>query len=144
GYPELVVSEVEESVGVIARDRPAAAVLTNISLDHKEMDELRELFAHFLNASRKAVVNLDDPETRALSETVPGDKRIGYGFDSPGADFMGKDLQLEPQGATFALEAEGERHDVRLTVPGRHNASNALAAIAAVRALGVRVEDAVA
>ena len=49
------------------------------------------------NASRKAVLNLDDPETRALSETVPADKVIGYGFDSPGADFMGKDLQLRAE-----------------------------------------------
>ena len=55
---------------------------------------------------------------------------------------MGKDLKLEPGGVTFALEAEGERYDVRLAVPGRHNASNALAAIAAARALGVRIEDA--
>jgi len=143
GDPELFVSEVDESDGSIALYRPEVAVLTNISLDHKEMDELRQLFAHFLNASRKAVVNLDDPETRALSETVPGDKRIGYGFDAPTADFMGKDLQLEPQGVRFALEAEGTRHEVRLRVPGRHNASNALAAITAARALGVRVEDAV-
>jgi UDP-N-acetylmuramate--alanine ligase len=143
GDPELFVSEVDESDGSIALYRPEVAVLTNISLDHKEMDELRQLFAHFLNASPKAVVNLDDPETRALSETVPGDKRIGYGFDAPTADFMGKDLQLEPQGVRFALEAEGTRHEVRLGVPGRHNASNALAAITAARALGVRVEDAV-
>jgi UDP-N-acetylmuramate--alanine ligase len=56
---------------------------------------------------------------------------------------MGKDLQLEPQGVRFALEAEGTRHEVRLGVPGRHNASNALAALTAARALGVRVEDAV-
>jgi UDP-N-acetylmuramate--alanine ligase len=118
-------------------------VLTNISLDHKELVELRELFAHFLNRSRKAVLNLDDPETRALSGTVPRDKVIGYGFDSPGADFMGKDLQLEAGGVTFAVEAEGERHYVRLAVPGRHNASNALAAIAAARAIGIRLEDAV-
>ena len=143
GDPELFVSEVDESDGSIALYRPEIAVLTNISLDHKEMDELRRLFAHFLNAARKAVLNLDDPETRALSETVPADKVIGYGFDSPGADFMGKDLQLEPQGVRFALEAEGVRHDVRLAVPGRHNASNALAAIAAVRGLGVGIEDAV-
>jgi len=107
------------------------------------MDELRQLFAHFLNASRKAVLNRDDPEVRALSETVPADKVIGYGFYSPGADFMGKDLQQLADGVTFALEAEGERHEVRLAVPGRHNASNALAAIAAARALGVRIEDAV-
>ena len=84
------------------------------------------------------------PETRALAEAIPADKVIGYGFDSPGADFMGKDLQL----------AAGRRHASRsrrrasattsgLRVPGRHNASNALAAIAAARALGVRIEDAV-
>jgi UDP-N-acetylmuramate--alanine ligase len=90
------------------------------------------------------VVNLDDPEVRALSGTVPNDKVIGYGFDSPGADFMGKGLKHEADGVAFAVEAEGERHEVRLQVPGRHNASNALAAIAAARALGVGVEDAAA
>ncbi|HSQ98633.1 MAG TPA: Mur ligase family protein [Sphingomicrobium sp.] len=144
GDPELFVSEVDESDGSIALYRPEIAVLTNISLDHKEMDELRQLFAHFLNSSRKAVLNLDDPETRALSATVPPDKVIGYGFDSPGAEIMGKDLQLKTEGASFAVEAEGERHDVQLQVPGRHNASNALAAIAASRALGVPVADAAA
>jgi UDP-N-acetylmuramate--alanine ligase len=144
GDPELFISEVDESDGSIALYRPEIAVLTNISLDHKEMDELRQLFAHFLNASRKAVLNLDDPETRALSATVPEDKVIGYGFDSPGADFMGKDLQLKAEGASFAVQAEGERQFVQLRVPGRHNASNALAAIAATRALGVPVADAAA
>src|SRR3954462_13462707 len=143
GDPELFVSEVDESDGSIALYQPEIAVLTNISLDHKEMDELRALFAHFLGRARKAVLNVDDPETRALSETVPADKVIGYGFDSPGADFMGKDLQLQPEGVAFALEAEGERHEVRLAVPGRHNASNALGAIAAARSLGVRIDDAV-
>ncbi|HUP67379.1 MAG TPA: Mur ligase family protein [Sphingomicrobium sp.] len=143
GDPELFVSEVDESDGSIALYRPEIAVLTNISLDHKEMDELRQLFAHFLNTSRKAVLNLDDPETRALAEAVPADKVISYGFDAPGADFQGKDLQQHASGVTFALQAEGARHDVRLAVPGRHNASNALAAIAAARALGVRAEDAV-
>jgi UDP-N-acetylmuramate--alanine ligase len=144
GDPELFVSEVDESDGSIALYRPEIAVLTNISLDHKEMDELRQLFAHFLNVSRKAVVNLDDPETRALGSTVPEDKAIGYGFDSPGADFMGKALELKPGGVSFSVEAEGARHEVQLQVPGRHNASNALAAIAACRALGVPVEDAAA
>jgi len=142
GDPELFVSEVDESDGSIALYRPEVAVLTNISLDHKEMAELRSLFAAFLLRARKAVVNLDDPETRAIADVVPADNRVGYGFDSPGADFMGKDLQLDGGGASFALEAEGERHEVRLAVPGRHNASNALAAIAAARMVGVRIEDA--
>ena len=143
GDPELFVSEVDESDGSIALYKPEVAVLTNISLDHKEMEELRSLFAAFLLRARKAVVNLDDPETRAMADVIPADHRVGYGFDSPGADFMGKDLKLEAAGARFALEAEGERHEVQLAVPGRHNASNALAAIAAARVLGVRTEDAV-
>ena len=142
GDPELFVSEVDESDGSIALYKPEIAVLTNISLDHKELDELRSLFAAFLLRARKAVVNLDDPETRAIADVVPADHRLGYGFDSPSADFMGKDLQLVDDGVTFAVEAGGERHDVRLAVPGRHNASNALAAIAATHALGVRIEDA--
>src|SRR5438270_3319148 len=143
GDPELFVSEVDESDGSIALYRPEIAVLTNISLDHKELVELRSLFASFVLRTRKAVLNLDEPETRALAYAVPADHPLGYGFDRPGADVMCKDLLLQADGVTFALEAEGERHEVRLKVPGRHNASNALAAIAAARALGVRLEDAV-
>jgi len=142
GDPELFVSEVDESDGSIALYKPEIAVLTNISLDHKEMVELRSLFAAFLLRARKAVVNLDDPETRAIADVIPADNRVGYGFDAPSADFMGKDLRLEADGVAFALEAEGERHEIHLAVPGRHNASNALAAIAAARSLGVRVEEA--
>jgi UDP-N-acetylmuramate--alanine ligase len=55
GDPELFVSEVDESDGSIALYEPEIAVLTNISLDHKEMVELRGLFAGFLAAARKAV-----------------------------------------------------------------------------------------
>jgi UDP-N-acetylmuramate--alanine ligase len=142
GDPELFVSEVDESDGSIALYRPEIAVLTNVSLDHKEMEELRRLFAGFLLSARKAVLNLDDPEARALAEAVP-EKAISYGLDAPKADFMGKGLQLLTDGVAFTLHAEGETHEVRLAVPGRHNASNAMAAIAAARALGVRLEDAV-
>ena len=144
GDPELFVSEVDESDGSISLYQPEVAVLTNISLDHKEMAELRSLFGAFLLRARKAVVNLDDPETRALADVVPAANRVGYGFDSPGTAFMGKDLQLHAEGATFAVEAGGERYNVQLMVPGRHNASNALAAIAAAHVLGVKVEDSAA
>ena len=89
-------------------------------------------------------MNLDDPETRALADVIPDDRRVGYGFDSPGADFMGKNLELLPGGSTFTVIAGEESQDVQLSVPGRHNASNALAAIAATRALGVSLADAAA
>ncbi len=144
GDPELFVSEVDESDGSIALYRPDVAVLTNISLDHKEMDELRQLFGGFLGASRKAVLNLDDPETRLLSEQLPADKLVGYGFDSPDAAVAGRNLRLAATGAEFTVDAGSERFDVSLQVPGRHNASNALAALAAVRALGLPLAEAAA
>ena len=144
GDPELFVSEVDEIDGSIALYRPEIAVLTNVSLDHKEMDELRALFGGFLAKSRQAVLNLDDPETRLISEQVPAARLVGYGFDSPGAAVSGRNLQLEPGGARFTVHAGDQRHEVQLQVPGRHNASNALAALAAVRALGVPLAEAAA
>ena len=142
GDPELFVSEVDESDGSIALYQPDVAVLTNVSLDHLGMDELRALFAGFLGKARKAVLNLDDPETRILSDMVPEDKRVGYGFDSPDAAVAGRNLELLRDGSRFTVTADGRSVDVVLHVPGRHNASNALAAIAAVHALGVEVTEA--
>jgi len=68
GDPELFVSEVDESDGSIGLYHPEVAVLTNVSLDHKEMAELRSLFGAFLLRARKSILNLDDPETRALAD----------------------------------------------------------------------------
>jgi UDP-N-acetylmuramate--alanine ligase len=142
GDPELFISEVDESDGSIALYRPTVAVLGNISLDHKSMDELRSLFGAFLARADKAVVNLDDPETRAIADTVRD--AIGFGFDSPGAVLRGRNLELLPEGASFTAELAGESHKVSLQVPGRHNAMNALAALAAVHALGIPLVDAAA
>ena len=144
GDPELFVSEVDESDGSIALYRPEVALITNVTLDHKEMAELRSLFGAFLLRARKAVLNLDDPEARALADIVPAEQCIGYGFDSPGAAFMGKNLELEGAGSRFTVIAGEETQDVHLNVPGRHNASNALAAIAATRQLGVSLEESAA
>ena len=142
GDPELFVSEVDESDGSIALYRPTVAVLGNISLDHKEMDELRALFTGYLAAANKAVVNLDDPESRLLAEAVPHGQLIGYGFDSPSATLVGRNLELLPDGVRFNAEIDGERQEVNLHVPGRHNALNALAALGAVHALGIPLSEA--
>ena len=140
GDAGLFVSEVDESDGSIALYHPQVAVLNNVSLDHKEMDELRELFGGFLGRAQTAVVNLDDPESRLLAERLGN--VAGYRFDSPGAAVTGHDLELAPDGSRFTVSADGDSHPVALPLPGRHNASNALAALAAVRALGVPLADA--
>jgi UDP-N-acetylmuramate--alanine ligase len=144
GDPELFVSEVDESDGSIALYHPTVAVLTNISLDHMTMDELRALFAGFLAKSSKAVLNLDDPETRALAEALPEGILIGYGFDSPAASLAGRNLELSPDGIRFTVDHGKDRHEVSLSTPGRHNALNALAALGAVHAIGIPLAEACA
>ena len=60
GGDRFFVSEVDESDGSIALYRPKIAVLNNVSLDHKSMEELRALFGDFLARAETAVINRDD------------------------------------------------------------------------------------
>src|SRR5215469_14912610 len=68
GQGDNFVSEVDESDGSIAHYAPRVAVVTNIALDHKTLDELRALFRDFVDRSDIAVLNLDNPETAALAK----------------------------------------------------------------------------
>ncbi|MGB5724565.1 MAG: Mur ligase domain-containing protein, partial [Parasphingorhabdus sp.] len=65
GAGDLMVSEVDESDGSIALFNPEIAVLNNVSLDHKSLEELRILFGDFITKSRQVIWNHDDEESRA-------------------------------------------------------------------------------
>ncbi|MGQ3100876.1 MAG: Mur ligase family protein [Sphingopyxis solisilvae] len=140
GGDTLYVSEVDESDGSIALYRPGVAVVTNISLDHKSLAELHALFGDFVAKARIAIVNADDPESAVLFN---GDNNLRFGFGE-GAAMRGSDFVAEPDGCRFTVSFMATRHDVRLKMPGRHNAMNALAAIAAARALNIPVAQSVA
>lgn len=146
GQGRVFVSEVDESDGSVALYNPGVAVLLNVSLDHKSMEELRILFGDFLGRATSAVVNFDDPESRALAAGQP--QVIGFGVDSPDATIgiVPRSLDERATGSTAKIEDRrtGERHLLELPVPGRHNLSNALAALAAVCAAGVPLGQAVA
>ena len=143
GGPDVFVSEVDESDGSIARYDPTVAVVSNISLDHKSMEELRDLFGGFTARAMTAVLNLDNPETAALAQTLPAGKAITFGLGEEKADLSAHDLQPLPTGMKFRLIEGWSEHDVILNVPGAHNVANALAALGATRALGVPTSEAV-
>jgi len=134
------VSEVDESDGSIALYRPGIAVLNNVSLDHKSLDELRHLFRDFAMRAERIVLNLDDDETRFLAATLPPDRLKTYSFRDEAADLFGANLSEEP----FAISFDVAGRKVRLQVPGRHNAENALAALAAAEAIGIELDEAAA
>jgi len=137
----LFVSEVDESDGSIALFQPRIAVLGNISLDHKDMDELRALFEDFIGKSAIAVVNIDHPEVAALAEELHEDRLLTYGFDRE-AQLIGHEVMESEDGVSFHVteRSSGAHAEVRLRVPGRHNAANALAAIGAALAAGVPLD----
>jgi len=145
GKGDVFVSEVDESDGSIALYRPNVAVLLNISLDHKSLDELRGLFGAFLAASRIAVVNADNPEALALLPHAP--QAITFGIQQELAQIGIKPGSIADgptrQAATVLDRHHGSEHALTLNLPGRHNLSNALAAIAAAVASGVPVTDAI-
>ena len=142
GQGDVFVSEVDESDGSIALFTPEVAVLNNVSLDHKSLEELRQLFGDFAKKAKTSVWNADDEETVALVEPLALAGAISFGFTAQ-ADFRATDIVDLPLGSRFTLHAMGTTHDVALIVPGRHNIANALAAIAAATALGVTVAQAV-
>lgn len=144
GSGDAFVSEVDESDGSIALYRPRVAVLGNITLDHKSMDELRSLFADFVAKAETAVLNLDDEETRSLAKQVEPRRLMSFSFRDEKADLLGGNIIEEPLAISFSVahRAAGQAAQVRLQVPGRHNASNALAAIASVAAVGIDLRTA--
>jgi UDP-N-acetylmuramate--alanine ligase len=142
GRGGVFVSEVDESDGSIALFTPEIAVLNNVSLDHKSLEELRQLFGDFARKAKHAVWNADDVETVALVAPLGLASATSFGFTDR-ADFRAHDVVEMPLGSHFTLQAKGESWPVTLQVPGRHNIANALAAIAAAHALGVPVAQAI-
>jgi UDP-N-acetylmuramate--alanine ligase len=146
GRGRIFVSEVDESDGSIAQYTPRIAVVNNISLDHKSMEELRALFADFVAKAELAVLNLDNAESAALLRGRARDRSVTYGFDDRTADYSAHAIAPRSDGIAFTLSEAASGTDMRVTlaVPGRHNISNALAAIAVARAAGVPLARAVA
>ena len=143
GQGGVFVSEVDESDGSIALYRPKVAVLLNVSLDHKSMEELRALFGDFVTRASTAAVNIDDPESAALAHRTG--QSITFGINDPKA-MIGVVPGSIVEGPTALSAAVVDRRTgsetvLELQVPGRHNLANALAAIAGCNAMGISVAD---
>ncbi|WP_135210133.1 UDP-N-acetylmuramate--L-alanine ligase [Vitreimonas flagellata] len=145
GKGDAFVSEVDESDGSIARYQPTIAVVNNIALDHKSMDELRALFSGFVSKADVAVLNLDNDETAKLVINTSVRTRT-YALRSGLADLHCVSIAPAPDSIAFeVLEREGSAAaSVKLNVPGEHNVANALAALSAARAYGLSLKEAAA
>lgn len=138
GAGEWFVLEADESDGSFLSGPRAAGLVTNVEPDHLEFwggwEQLCEGFATFLSETDgPTVVCADDPEALRLGSEVGA---RGYGTHE-GAAHRIVDLDLGPRGSTFTFRSRGQEAQVRLAVPGRHNALNAAGALAIASELGI-------
>ena len=143
GQGEMLVAEADESDGSFLLLSPTIAVVTNIDREHMDfhqsMERLSDSFLSFINKVPfygLAVLCLDDANVRGLLPKVR--KRFTtYGLSSE-AEFSAQDLKLKPAGAEFtALRSGKALGELRLHLPGRHSATNALAAVAVAHELEI-------
>ena len=144
GEGEILVAEADESDASFLYLQPMLAVVTNVDEDHMatyggDFQRLRATFLEFLHHLPfygLAVICADDANARGLLPDVTR-RVLTYGFD-PAADVRGASLRQEGRVTRFGVTLpDGRRFEVELAMPGRHNALNALAAIAVGQEMGL-------
>ena len=150
GQGEWMVVEADESDGTFNRLPATIAVVTNIDPEHMEhwgtFDHLRQGFLDFVSNIPfygLAVCNTDHEEVRKLVGKI-SDRRVAtYGFNAQ-ADVRGVNLRFAQGQAFFDVQFQDEETAIEgcvLPMPGEHNVSNALAAVAVARHLGMKREE---
>jgi UDP-N-acetylmuramate--alanine ligase len=147
GQGEWMVVEADESDGTFTRLPATIAIVTNIDPEHMEhwgtVENLRKGFLDFVSNIPfygLAVCCTDHPEVQALVGRITDRRVVTYGFNAQ-ADVRAVNLAYEKGVAHFDIElhAEGTRIEgCTLPMPGNHNVSNALAAVAVARHLGMK------
>ncbi len=144
GSGEYLVAEADESDGSFLKLDPFIEVITNIEDDHldyyKNVANITDAFRHFMAkvpSDGTAIVNLDDPEIRKL--LVDYHKPcLTYALDRSEADYTMKNIRLKHNVTAGDVYYRGDFWGrLRLSVPGRHNLSNALAVVALGRFIGI-------
>ncbi|MDF1550501.1 MAG: Mur ligase family protein [Bacteroidales bacterium] len=131
---DWLVIEADESDGSLVKYEPEIGIILNIDKDHKELDELEEIFGIFKrNTKGKVIVNQSHQRTKPFSQN-PG---FDFGLDHD-CGFNATDFHKNGFNISFKI------NKIPFEIPclGRHNMENALAAVAACFQMGVGIEAA--
>lgn len=150
GQGEWMVVEADESDGTFNRLPATIAIVTNIDPEHMEhwhtIENLRQGFYEFVSGIPfygLAVCCTDNAEVQALVGRLTDRRVVTYGFNAQ-ADVRAINLTYKAGVAHFdvALQAEGlVIEGCELPMPGDHNVSNALSAVAVARHLGMKKDE---
>ncbi|WP_295165891.1 UDP-N-acetylmuramate--L-alanine ligase [uncultured Paracoccus sp.] len=155
GAGEWMVVEADESDGSFNRLPADIAIVTNIDPEHMEhwgsFDALRQAFTNFASSVPfygLAVCCTDHPEVQALVGRLTDRRVVTFGFNAQ-ADVRAMNLTYDKGIAHFDIALQGEATDgpipmiegCTLPMPGDHNVSNCLAAVAVARHLGIKKSE---
>jgi UDP-N-acetylmuramate--alanine ligase len=156
GKSDWWVIEADESDGSFLRLDGTIAVVTNIDPEHLEhygsFDAVKDAFVEFVENVPfygLAVLCVDDSDVQHILSRIRDRRVVTYGFSAL-ADVRADNVVPVPGGSKFdalILGRDGERRTIEgihLSIPGRHNVQNALAAIAVAIEMGISDENIVA
>ncbi|HEU5040759.1 MAG TPA: UDP-N-acetylmuramate--L-alanine ligase [Gemmatimonadales bacterium] len=141
----LFVVEADEYDQAFLTLYPTVAVVNNVEPDHLEcygsVEALERAFVEFAGRAETVIVNADDPGARRVGAGLRSPRWFGFG---PEADYRITEVEQRAEATEAVVQRRsGTPVRVRLQVPGVHNLRNAVAALAAVDALGGSLEQAV-
>ena len=122
------------------------AVMTNVTNDHLDYHGTFENYLHsktrlFKIASKHGrefgVANYDDPNVKKFTDLIP--RFVTYGIS--GGDLWATDIESDSSRSLFIATIDGESYDIQVNIPGDFNISNALAAVAVGREVGLTKEQ---
>lgn len=150
GQGEWMVVEADESDGTFNRLPATIAIVTNIDPEHMEhwgsIENLRKGFYDFVSNIPfygLAVCCTDHPEVQALVGRITDRRVVTFGFNAQ-ADVRAINLTYKAGVAHFDVALQSEDQVIAgcsLPMPGDHNVSNALAAVAVARHLGLKKDE---
>ncbi len=137
GQSEYLVAEADESDGTLVKFQPYLGVITNIELDHPDhytsLEQVVDIFIKFDQQCEVMVGSIDCPNVRKYFTP-----QITYRLSDPTATYAVQDVQYADDVTIATVIEKGQvLGAMRLSLLGQHNLSNALAAIAVARHLGV-------
>ncbi|MGW2327850.1 UDP-N-acetylmuramate--L-alanine ligase [Streptomyces sp. NPDC001700] len=154
GSGEIFVAEADESDRSFHKYAPEVAIILNVELDHHanyaSMDEIYDSFRTFVERVRPGgtlVISADHEGARELTAKVAGQDGLRVLTYGAAADADVRVLEVVPHGLTSEVTVRlaealgGEELTFTVSVPGRHYAHNAVAALAAGAALDVPARD---
>ncbi|MEU5342668.1 UDP-N-acetylmuramate--L-alanine ligase [Streptomyces sp. NPDC020766] len=144
GEGEIFVAEADESDRSFHKYAPEVAIVLNVELDHHanyaSMDEIYESFETFADKivpGGTLVITADHEGARELTRRLSDDVRVVTYGESEDADVRVLSVVAQGLKSEVTVELDGSPLTFTVSVPGRHYAHNAVAALAAGAALGI-------